>query len=269
VLAVIGGSLLWERARRSYAAFASARAASLFAGLVITTVAVSLAAATISRNREFASGVTLARTIVERRPTGIAHHVLGDQLMAEGRYDEALVHLREAVRQGNSRARHSLALVLFNEGHSDEAIAQLEAFLVTRGQNLVPRWLEPAPSEVMSAHSAMGRAFAMKQQWPQAIEQFKAMLTMNPSSAEAQHLLADALFAQQSFREAIVEYQKYLQLQPDDIAALNAMGIALAATGNLDEAISAFRRTLEVDPQNADAHRNLAAALDQRSRAGG
>jgi len=74
VLAVIGAVRLggfveagWPRAARN------ARWAALAA---IGVVCAALAARTVARNREYSSAVSLARTIMARRPTSVAQQVL-------------------------------------------------------------------------------------------------------------------------------------------------------------------------------------------------
>jgi len=236
---------------------------------VIAVIVVALMTGTILRNREYASGVTLARTVVERRPSAVAYHILGVQLMEAGQHDEAERELRKAV-DGNSQARFDLGVELATVGKLDQAVEQLQAFVATSGlpYRLVPHWLEPSSGQVFSARLVMGRAYAARSQWPQAIDQFRGALAIAPNHLEAMKLLADAQFGQQLFTEAIVSYRKYLERNPSDADALNHLGIALAATDSLDEAIATFMRALELDRNNWQTERNLATALlDRRDAA--
>jgi tetratricopeptide (TPR) repeat protein len=236
------------------------------AGLVLIGVAAALAAGTIARNREYRSAETLARTVVERRPTGIAHHVLAEQLVGAGRHEEAMAHLREAVRGGDSRAAYSLGIELFNAGRLQEAIDQLEAFVRTSGlpYHLVPRWLEPPAADVVFARSAMARAFAMQGRLPEAVREAQAALAAAPSNVETRLLLAEALFRQQRYDEAGIQYREYLKSRPDDVKALTDAGITLIATDHLDDAIVLFRHAAEADPRSPNARRILAMALLDR-----
>ncbi len=242
------------------------RGGDFMAAVVVIAVAGALAAGTISRNREYGSALTMTRTVVERRPTAIAHHMLAEQLTAAGHHDEAVMHLREAVRGGDSRAAYSLGIELFNQGKLQEAVEQFEAFVRTSllPYHLVPRWLEPPAAEVMVARNAMAQAFAIERRWPQAAEQAQAVLASAPSNAEARGLLADALFGQQRFEEAAVQYREYLKARPADLKALTNIGITMIAGGRLDDAIVAFRHAVEVDPRNPKARQVLAMALVER-----
>ena len=64
------------------------------AAVVLAAVVVALGMATVRRNAEYASAITLAQTVVDRRPTAVAHHILGEQLGLAGRRAEAEAALR-------------------------------------------------------------------------------------------------------------------------------------------------------------------------------
>jgi protein O-mannosyl-transferase len=236
-LGVVGAYLVSDMIRLRWRG--GPRPAPAWAALLVAAV---LAAGSIARNREYASALTLAQTVVERRPTGIAHHVLAEQLAGAGRDEEAMLHLREAVLGGDSRAAYSLGIELFNMGKLQEAVDQLDAFVRTSGlpYHLVPRWLEPPAAEVVVARTAMARAFMKQGRLPQAVEQVQAILAVAPSDVEARVLLADALFREQRYEEAATEYRRYLGSRPNDLRALINGGITLIATDRLDDAIVMF-----------------------------
>lgn len=272
-LAVLAGVEGWAYCKRRWpgrTAGIPAMVAPVSGALVLAAVSTALIAGTVARNREYASALTLARTVVERRPTSVAHHILGVELLAAGQREEALAHLREAVR-GDSRAGYDLGLELYNEGKLNEAIERLQTFLGTwhLPYRLVPHWLEPPLSEVVPARTALARALSARQRWADAAEQARLILEIVPSDVEARGLLARALFAQQRFDDSLVHFGEYLKARPDDSAALTSAGVALVAVGKTAEAVSLFRRAVDVDPRNADVRRNLATALyDQRDVAG-
>jgi tetratricopeptide (TPR) repeat protein len=106
-----------------------------------------------------------------------------------------------------------------------------------------------------------GQAAAAKAQVDRANVFLGLVLQVDPSNAEAVHLLAEGFFGSRSFEEAAKYYTSYLQHQPNDIDASTNLGVALIATGKLDEAIGAFRRAVELDPVSGVPQRNLANAL--------
>jgi tetratricopeptide (TPR) repeat protein len=240
-LAVVGAVDLWGRWRPA------SRAAPV---VLLVIVSTALAAQTISRTREYRSGLSLAETVLDRWPTDMAHYLVGTELVTSGRRDEGIAHLREAIRS-IPKARYSLAGVLFDEGKLGEAIEQLQAFVRE----------QPLLLEVVYARILMGQAFARQEKWPLAVEQFRTVLTMTPSNVQAQNLLARALFSEQAFDEAIGQFRQNLSRRPNDLEAVTGLAIALAGTGKLEEAIPEFRRAVEMDPTNGLSHRNLANAL--------
>jgi Flp pilus assembly protein TadD len=262
VLAIIGVSYVWSRLAPSGWRTVDSGATRLAGAITLAVICLVLSAGTMVRNREYATRTSIARTIVERRPSAIAHHILGEQLLAEGARPEAIAELRKAV-PGNSKARHTLAIALLNDGKPEEAIEQLRAFLATANppEPLVPRWLAPTRGEVISSHEMLGRAFLMQEKWPEAIAQLRLTLSMAPSNVEARRLLAATYFSQEQYDAAALEYREYLASRPDDVEALGNLGIALVAAEKLAEAVTVFRRAVEVSPRSAAARRNLATAL--------
>jgi protein O-mannosyl-transferase len=226
----------------------------------------ALAAGTVARNREYASPVTLARTVVERRPTAVAHHILGEQLGLARQDREAETELRAAAELGDTRARYPLGLLLFQSRRFGDAARELEGFVATSGVPQRLRWLEPPLHEVLSARLLLGQIFATDNRWVDAAAQMRLVLAAVPRHPEAQRVLGLAVFAQQQWPEAISIYRDYLALRPRDVQARTNLGVALVASGRLDDAVIEFRRATEADPSNANARRLLDLALaDQRA----
>src|SRR6266851_1928410 len=230
------------------------------ARLVLVTCSATLAAGTLARNREYASGLVLAKTSVDRHPSSVAHHYLANELAKVGREDEAMLHLRQAL-PGAPGAHYSLGGLRFKRGEWNEAIDELQAFVRER----------PMLLEAVAARQLMGRAFAKQQRWQEAIEQYRMVLAMNPSSAqwiETQGLLGAACFGAQRFGEAVVHLAEYVKAGPPDTVALTDLAVSLVATSRLDDAIGVFRRAVDVNPRDAGLQLNLANALFDHRDAG-
>jgi protein O-mannosyl-transferase len=271
-LPLIAVSVLAVLAVDAAARIATARGDSRSRGrylapLVMTLVAAALlASATVDRNRDYRSPLTLARTIVERRPTAVAHHMLAEQLALVGRYDEAMPHLRQAIALGNSRARYLLAQILVRQNRDADAIEQLEAFVATYqpARPLVPKWLEAPLIDVIPARFLLGRTLGARGDWDGAEAQARAILELVPSHIGAHGMIGDAMFARQQWGAAVEHYGRYLARQPSDSRALINYGIAFIGLEQLDEAIAAFRRASELDPANSTARQMLAMAEQDR-----
>ena len=239
VLAVLGGASLSRRTRRG------------FQIAVLAVVSTALAAGTIARNREYSSALSLARTTLARYPTPVGHYELGNELLAAGHdRQEALRHLRQAL-PGAPRAHYTLGVELFLEGNLDEAIVELQAFIRE----------QPYLNRVVEAHEYLGKAYGQRQQWPEAIAEFQAMLAITPGNPTARYLLAETYFSANDMDNAVRQYQQYIETEWNDAEALNNLGVALASTNRLDEAIVTFFRAVEINLQNGPAERNLGQAL--------
>ena len=187
---------------------------------------LALGAATLARNREYATSLSLSESVLRRWPTDVAHGMVGSDLASLHRDEEALRELRLAART-DPRSRYNLGVELFNTRQFDEAIRELQIFT---GAN---PWL----AEVPSANMMIGQAFSAQRKWPQALAQFRMVLTMAPGDREAPRLLAGSLMGQ---------------------------GNDFAANGQFDKAINSFRQAVDLDPDSVTARHNLAQALLDR-----
>lgn len=225
---------------------------------------------TAARNREYATPLALAQTILERRPTAVAHQILGEQLALANRAPEALAEFRQAVSLGNTRAVYPLALQIFNQGDVAGAVPHFERVVELAGTNQPLRWLVPPPLEVLSARLMLSQIYANQQRWADAEAQARQVLARVPNQLDARRVLGAALVGQQRWAESIAENQHLLVARPNDVQARINLGVALASSGRLNEAIGEFRRAVSTDPQNPDARRLLEMAQrDAAVSAGG
>jgi tetratricopeptide (TPR) repeat protein len=229
VFAVAGWRAIWKATRPRVVVF-----------VPLAVVAIALGAATIVRNREYGSALSLAQTVVERRPTGIAYHILGEQLMLGAREPEAVAPLTTAVALGDSRAGYPLGIALSNGGKLGEAVTVLDAFVRTSelAYRPVPRWLEPPRSEVVGARLLMARILASQRDWAAAGNQAERILTVDPGHVDAHRLLGQALINQ---------------------------GLARVVAGDINAAVDAFRRATAADPASARARELLGLALTDQA----
>ena len=173
ILLVIGGVRLWTSLSVGIPSLSRLMPKRASGSILLVAVAMLLATATVARNREYGSSLLMAQTVVDRYPTSYAHHELANQLIAAGRHEEAMAHLRLAV-QGAPRAHFTLGAELFEQGRTDEAISELQTFLEK----------QPLLLEVVSARELLGRAFARQERWQEAVQQYRQVLKMNPSAEQ-------------------------------------------------------------------------------------
>jgi len=228
--------------------------------LLATTLAVvgALAATTIARNAEYASPLTMWRTVVDRWPNGRARWALATQLKAAGRADEVLPKLREAVAD-YPEAHLGVGEELFAQKQYAEAVDELDAFI----------HLRPNHVNVIDAHEFAGRALAAQGKVDEAIGRFRLILKMVPTYAAAHGRLADLYFQHQRYAEAAEEYAVFLAARRGEAGPWTNYAISLVETGRGDQAVKAFERAVALEPRSGNARRNLAKAYyAQRDLAG-
>jgi protein O-mannosyl-transferase len=227
--------------------------------LLLAVLTLACGARTMLRNVEYRSALSMAETVLARWPTGVAHAMVGIELAAAGRHDEAIDHLRVSARDYR-RASFHLGGELFNRGDYDEAIQHLHRFLRE----------EPYLAEAVRSRMLLGQALAAQGHTLEAMSEFRGVVTMtrpgSEDNATALGLLADALFKGNRFEEASATYAAYLGVRRHDAGAWQNAGISLAAIGKEEQAIEAFTRAVQESPADIAARNNLVRALLNRER---
>jgi tetratricopeptide (TPR) repeat protein len=203
--------------------FLKQRSSDAVAMTALAVVSIVLGSATLARNREYASELSLAESVLRRWPTDIAHGMMGSALGKLHRDDEAVTELQLAART-DPRSRYNLGVELYNMQRFDEAILELNTFA---GEN-------PMLDVVPSARRILGDAYTIQRKWLLASNQYRLALSMIPNDPATTQKM---------------------------VTAMNNEGLALAEAGRFDEAVTIFRRAVQWDPQNWSARHNLAAAL--------
>lgn len=222
---------------------------------VAGVVCVVLASLTVMRNSEYATGVGIWQSVVDRRPTGRAHYYLGLELKAAGRRSDALEQYRLALNTSPD-AHYAMGFEMAADGRHPDAAAYYREFIR----------LKPLDGNVPRAYYNLGRSLMALGRPEEAVAAFRETLARRAAEKEATAGLADALFAMGRLDEAATTYSTYLQLAPGDPSALFAMGLTLARLGRNDEARTAFTSVIAQQPTNVAAHVNLASALANTGR---
>ena len=249
-LAMVGAALfLRSRTSESTARGAPASSGRVFA-VASVAIAVALGASTFARAWDYSSALTMARTILAGWESPSAHQLVGQELSAAGQRDEAIKELRLALPEATP-ARYFLGTELVSAGQYDEGIEQLQEFIR----------LEPSIAPVKTARMTLARAYAAKQQWPEAIAELNAVAAANPGDASVHGVLANILAGQQKFADAVPHYEAYIKANPRDANAWTGLGIALISLGRGADAVPAFRQAVTIDPKNPPFRLNLARIL--------
>jgi tetratricopeptide (TPR) repeat protein len=230
----------------------------------------------------------LYRATIQANPgCWLAHYNLAVDLKAQGRRQEEVFHLEEAVRlrPGYAEAHNNLAIALLDEGRYGEAVSHAEqavrlepdvpATLVNLGIALsragrpeealgpleravqLQPGLAGAPYNLALTLARLGRP-------SEAIDHYREASRLEPASPEDHGALARALTAAGRHDEAIAEFEEALRLSPGGPGAAEAhynLGVLLTAAGRKQEGLAHYAGALELKPDYAEAHYNVAVAL--------
>jgi tetratricopeptide (TPR) repeat protein len=218
VLAVVTVSAICRRRRAIAAA-------------TLAIVATACIIATIKRNREYHSPLTMWTVTVERWPHGRARSNLASALQQSGRYDEMVSQLRAAVSDF-PEARFALGTQLAARGNLDEGLQELQQFLreFSTHPNAERARADIARLRIQVADrlTATAIANATAGELDEAVRLFRRIVVLVPESANAHRNLANALLDAHDRAAAAAEARQALRLNPNDAAAQEILTLASA-----------------------------------------
>ena len=192
----------------------------LGAGSLGLTV-LALAAATVTRNLDYRSNLTIWRDSVSKCPGNQrAHYNFGLALEHDGKMEEAKRHYEEALRlkPDYADAHYNLGVVLSQACKLQDASVRFEQALRLR-------------PDLVGAHNNLGIILSLAGKYPEAIKHFEQVLQLRPDYAEAQNNLANVFMQAGKPQEAILHYERALRLKPDYAQAQAGLERARATLG--------------------------------------
>ncbi len=154
-------------------------------------------------------------------------------------------------------------------GGEDDLISALKSARVTKPANVDPA-LRAWQTEVRQ-HTARGAERAMKGQYAQAEQEYRAALLLDSQNANLYLSLAYVLGHQEKWDDAASAAREALRLNPKDELAHDFLGLAhvgkgrwLVRKGEWDGAITEFREALLLNPRNDYYHGLLGSALEKK-----
>lgn len=241
-------------------AISAAWAKSVPARIVITGVALALAATGSAWAREYypawKDSESLHRHMIAYAPnSGMLHDLLAGDLLNQGKIDEALEIQKKAVELDPAfpTARQNYGTSLMHKGRLDEARAQFEEAI-----KLAPAYCLP--------YANLGNIYATQKNFDKAIELMKKAVELEPSLPDVHYNLATLLAQQRKAEEAAKHFAQAIFHKPNYPEAHNNLGILLAQTNNMDKAIENFQQAVRLRPNYVSARGNLARALDRQGR---
>jgi tetratricopeptide (TPR) repeat protein len=181
-----------------------ARTASWVHGLKWAALVIPVAWLGTAQTRGAVSRFERDRLVAEAVPQSAqARNNFGGSLLLQGRVDEAIPQLQEALRlqPSHAEAHSNLGVALARRGRTAEAIDHYRESL-----RLDPRQAQ--------AYSNLGNALLAQGKVIEAIAQFEAALLLDPADPQARTNLAGALVRDDRVDEAIAQLERVLTTTP-------------------------------------------------------
>ena len=253
ILGVLAGWKLLDWGREGSAP--ARRLHRLIPTLAVLTVLLLLAAATVLRNQDYGSALTMWRGVVRTRPDNArAQCNLGLELARQGDSEDAIAAYQRALlaRPDYAMAHYNLANALSEQGRIDEAIEQYRAAILSK-----PSYAE--------AHINLGAALAGRNRLDEAILEFQAALdgqvvgteTRSQVMARAYMHLGNAQSSKGAWGAAVAAYGEAARLRPDYYRVHFNLALALQNLNRIDEAVEQYKLTLQLQPDHEAARKEL------------
>lgn len=224
-------------------------------GLMIAALGI-LGTRTFLWNGAWRDEEGIARTIIATSPNSyLGQNNLGNLLVEQGRFEEAVQAYREAIRVKPNFAKTYVQLgnVLAAQGKLEEAEQAYRQAIQVR-----PDLPEP--------HNNLGNLLGSQGRTAEAEREFREALRLDPGYAEAHNNLGNMLGFQGKTVEAEGEYREAIRLQPDYLGAHFNLALTLEERGKLSEAEAEYRLLLRRSPGFTRAYYQLGFNLFRQNR---
>jgi len=175
----------------------------------------------------------------------------GDALFAAGKYDDASINYRNAIKKNPqfAEAYRKLGLAEFAQGRVDNALAAL-----SQARRLAPTnqaALEDLTDVTFNRYLANGRSQAL---YDSVTAMVKEILANNPKSNVGLRLQASLYYGDGQLKEAIATYARANQVQPFDPAIILPWADALQVDGQNAEAEKVALEMVAHNPEFSPAY---------------
>ena len=171
----------------------------------------------------------------------------GDRFAGEGRYNEAILEYRNAVRQDarSGEARLKLAEAYARTQNGPAALREY-----VRAADLMP--------ENVEAQVTAGVYLLLAQQFEEAKTRAEQALARQPDHVDALIVRANAMAGLKDVDGAIQDIEEALEARGEDGRMLTSLGALRLARGQQVEAETTFLKAIQVDPKALAARVSLA-----------
>lgn len=184
-----------------------------------------------------------------------AHLAAGLKAMAQGRWQQAVYDLQQALSRNDALGEAHL--------HLGKAMVELADF--EAAQTSLHRALDLLPPDDPQTHLALADLYQRQGRFEEVLACLQEVLRRTPQDTDSRCRLAFLLQEQGRVAEAVDQYRKVLRADTRNLQANRQYGLLLAGGERPEEAIPYLEMACEGDPE--DAHTaSLLARLYQRGR---
>jgi len=216
---------------------------TLFAVIILSVLAVS----TFFQLGYWRSSIALFEYAVNITENNyLAHNNLGAALLEKGKFDKAVLHIKESLRiePGCKAALYNLGAALSAQGKLDKAVLHYNDVLKINPEDAI-------------VHNNLADVLSVQGKLDEAVLHYNKALKINSDHADAHCSLGSLLARQNKFKEAIFHLAEAIRINPDYAEAYNEIGVILFQQGKYKKAEVFFSKAVQIKPSYTEARKNI------------
>lgn len=198
----------------------------------------------IAMNWSLASDVDIKIDTVDVKAE--AHIIYGDLYYKETRYEDAILHYKEAIKNNpdKSLAYSSWALALERMDKFQQALEKHQ------------KAIDIDPDDHRT-YAAFGDALQRARMFYCASAYYEKAITLNPNSSRAYVGKGRLMLRMKEYEEAVENYKKAILIDPDSVSAYVGWGVVLVEQEKFESAVAKFKKAIEIAPVNLRPYMGL------------
>ena len=189
----------------------------------------------------------------------------GNQLYAEGRYDEAIAIFEEFLKKYPEiyQVHLNLGSNYLKKGDLDKAQSEFQLVLDKTLQ--VQGSYKKDKSASFRGFSGLGETALKRNDFETAQKHFKQALEISPLDQTAAYNVGEIFFSNQKIDEAIVYFEMAIKIKKDWSKPYNRLGVVYLNKGDFAKALENFQAFIAMDPENPEVPnaKAMIAAIDK------
>ena len=176
----------------------------------------------------------------------LAHNNLGAALLEKGKFDKAVLHIKESLRiePGCKAALYNLGAALSAQRKLDKAVLHYNDVLKINPEDAI-------------VHNNMADVLSVQGKLDEAVLHYNKALKINSDHADAHCSLGSLLARQNKFKEAMFHLAEAIRINPDYAEAYNEIGVILFQQGKYKKAEVFFSKAIQIKPSYTEARKNI------------